>query len=125
MNFSEDQIWQYCYCDFSIFSHGHYMIITFIADMEKLLSMKIRESICIWKADYSNVRRSHPDMFCKKGILKNFAKFTGKHMPESFFNKTTAVSLLLKNRIWRRCFPVNFANFSRPLFSQNTSGGCF
>ena len=33
-------------------------------------------------------RRSHPEMFCKKGVLRNFAKFTGKHLCQSlFFNK--------------------------------------
>ena len=31
-------------------------------------------------------RSSRPDVFCKKDVLRNFAKFTGKHLvPESFF----------------------------------------
>ena len=30
------------------------------------------------------VRSSHPEVFCKKGILRNFPKFTGKHMCRSF-----------------------------------------
>ena len=30
-------------------------------------------------------------------------------MPESFFNKVA----VLKKRLWHRCFPVNFAEFSR------------
>ena len=25
-------------------------------------------------------RSSQPEVFCKKGILRNFAKFTGKHL---------------------------------------------
>ena len=25
-------------------------------------------------------RISHPEVSCKKGVLKNFAKFTGKHL---------------------------------------------
>ena len=33
--------------------------------------------------------------------------------------------ILLKKRPWHRCFPVNFANFLRTPFLQNTSGGCF
>ena len=33
-------------------------------------------------------RSSHPGVFYKKGVLKNFAKFTGKHQCQSlFFNK--------------------------------------
>ena len=31
---------------------------------------------------------SRPEVFCKKGVLRNFAKFTGKHLyPRLFFNK--------------------------------------
>ena len=39
---------------------------------------------------YSHVvcRSSHLEMFCEKGVLKNFAKFTGKHLCQGlFFNK--------------------------------------
>ena len=33
-------------------------------------------------------RSSCPEVFCKKGVLRNFAKFTGEHLCESlFFNK--------------------------------------
>ena len=33
-------------------------------------------------------RNSHPEVFCKKGVLRNFVKFTGKHLCQSlFFNK--------------------------------------
>ena len=28
---------------------------------------------------------SRLDVFCKKGVLKNFAKFTGKHLCHSLF----------------------------------------
>ena len=34
------------------------------------------------------VRSSRPDVFCKNDVLRNFAKFTGKHMfLRLFFNK--------------------------------------
>ena len=33
-------------------------------------------------------RSSRPDVFIEKGVLRNFAKFTGKHLCQSlFFNK--------------------------------------
>ena len=32
---------------------------------------------------------------------------------------------LLKNRLWHRCFPTNFAKFLRTPFLQNTSGQLF
>ena len=37
----------------------------------------------------------------RKGVLRNFAKFTRKHLPQ---------------RLWRRCFPVNSAKFLRTPF---------
>ena len=59
-------------------------------------------------------------MFCKKGVLRNFIKFTGKHTCQSlFFNKVVAAALL-KKRLWHRSFPVNFAKFLRtPFFHRS------
>ena len=34
-------------------------------------------------------RSSRPEVFCKKGTLKTFAKFTGKHMPYYYIKKET------------------------------------
>ena len=60
-------------------------------------------------------------MFYKKGANRNFAKFTGKHLYQSlFFNKVAILSpaTLLKKKLRRRCFPVNFAEFLRTPFSE-------
>ena len=54
-------------------------------------------------------RNSLPKVFCKKEVLKNLAKFTGKHLCQSFFFHKVAG--LLKIKLWHRCFPVNFAKF--------------
>ena len=64
-------------------------------------------------------RSSRPEVFCKKGVLKNFAKFTGKHLCQNlFFNKVAGLrpATLLKNRLWHRYFPVNFAKSLRKSF---------
>ena len=38
---------------------------------------------------FSDDRSSPPEVFCKKGVLRNFVKFTGKHLCQSlFFNNT-------------------------------------
>ena len=58
-------------------------------------------------------------MFCQKGVLKKFAKFTGKLLYQSlFFDKVAGLrpATLLKRILWHRCFHVNFANFLRILF---------
>ena len=58
----------------------------------------------------------------KKGDLKNFAKFTGKHLCQSLiFNKVAGIATLLKRRLWHRCFSVNFEKFLRARFLQSTS----
>ena len=57
------------------------------------------------------------------GVLRSFAKLTGKYLCQSlFFNKVAGLRPLLKKRLWYRCFPVNFAKFLRTPFLQNTSG---
>ena len=39
------------------------------------------------------IRNSRPEVFCKKGVLRNFAKFTGKHLCQNlFFNKVACLS---------------------------------
>ena len=64
-------------------------------------------------------RSSCPEVFCKKGVLENFLKFTGKHLCQSlFFNKTTGLrpATFLIERPWRRSFPANFAKLWRTPF---------
>ena len=42
------------------------------------------------KLDY--IRSSRPEVFCNEGVLRNFAKFTGKDLCQSlFFNKVAAL----------------------------------
>ena len=53
-------------------------------------------------------------VFCKKGVLKKFAKFTGKHLCQSLLFNNPAT--LLKKRLLHRCFPVNFTKFLRTPF---------
>ena len=70
---------------------------------------------------------SRPELFYKKGVLKNFIKFTGKHLCQSlFFNKVAGLrpqacnfirpATLLIKRLWHGCFPVNFTKFLKTLF---------
>ena len=75
------------------------------------------------------LRSSRLEVFCRKGVLRSFAKFTAKHLCQSlFFNKVTGLrpKILLKKRLWHRHFSVNFSKFLRTRFLlQNTPGGCF
>ena len=40
-------------------------------------------------------RSSRPRVFCKKGVLRNFTKFTGKHLCQRLFFNKVAVDLQL------------------------------
>ena len=62
-------------------------------------------------------------MFCKKGSLRTFTKFTVKHLCHNlFFNKVAHLgpATLLKKRLWHRCFPVTFVKFLKtPFFIEH------
>ena len=58
-------------------------------------------SKCLIDVNVVNCRSSHPEVFCKKGVLRNFAKFTGKHL--------------------RRVFSCEFWEISKNTFSYRTS----
>ena len=88
-------------------------------------------------------RSCRPEVLCKKGVLRNFTKFTGNHQHQSLlFNKVAGVlrnfrkftgkhlcqslfynnvagprpATLLKKRFWCWWFPVNFVKFLRTPF---------
>ena len=61
----------------------------------------------------------------KKNVLKNFTKFTRKHLCWGLFLIKCRPEALSKKRSWQRCFPVNFSKFLRTPFIQNKFGGCF
>ena len=67
------------------------------------------------------LRSSHQRCSVRKGVLRNFANFTGKHLCQSlFFNKVAG------NRPVPECFPMNFSKFLKaPFFLLNFSGGWF
>ena len=47
------------------------------------------------------VRSSRPEVFCKKDVLKNFAKFTGKHLCQRlFFNKVADWRFFIEYLRW-------------------------
>ena len=70
----------------------------------------------------SKYRSSHQRFFMQKGVLRNFTKFTGKHL---CLHLCLRPATLLKKRLWHRCFLVNFAKFLRTPLLQSTSGYCF
>ena len=73
----------------------------------------------------SRKESSRQELFCKKAVIRNFTKFTGKHLCQSlFFNKVAGLrpTTSLKKRPLHSCFPVNFVKFLRTPFLQNICG---
>ena len=61
----------------------------------------------------SNVRSSRLEVFCRKAVLRNFGKVTGKHL-------CLRPPTLLEKILWHMSFPVNFAKFLRtPFFTEH------
>ena len=54
------------------------------------------------------------ELFCKKGVLRNFANFTGKHLCWSLFLiELQEVCSFSKKGLRHRCFPVEFTKSLR------------
>ena len=67
----------------------------------------------------ANFRSSRPEVFCKKGVLRNFAKFTGKHLCWSFFLiklQVWCLATLLIKRLWQKVFSCQFCKISKITF---------
>ena len=70
-----------------------------------------------------SLRTSHRRCSVRKYVLRNFAKFAGKHLCQSLsLNKVEGLKsgTLSKKRLWHWCFPVNFVKFLRTHFRSGT-----
>ena len=62
---------------------------------------------------YNIARSSLSEGFCKKGVLKNFAKFTGKHLCQEACN-------FIKKETLAQLFSCEFCEISKKTFSYRT-----
>ena len=70
------------------------------------------------------IQKQPPELLCIKKCSLKFRKIHRKApVPEPHL--CLRPSILLKKRLWHRCFHVNFAKLSRTPFLQNTSGQLF
>ena len=63
---------------------------------------------------------SRPEVFCKNGVLRNFAKLTGKHLRQSlFFNKIAGIkaSNFIEKETLAQVFSCEFCEISKNTFS--------
>ena len=67
-------------------------------------------------------------MFSKKGVLKDFAKFTGTQWYQDLsFKKVAGLRSVnySKKKLWHGCFLVNFVKILKAPSLINIFGGCF
>ena len=74
-------------------------------------------SIMTWnKFNQINLFQKQPlEVFCEKGVLKNFASITRKHLCWSL----SLIRLHASERLQHGCFPVNFVKFLRTSILKN------
>ena len=68
-------------------------------------------------------RSSRSEVFCKKGGLRNFVKFTGKHLCQSlFFNEGPQACNFIKKETPAQMFPCeSFETFINNFFTKHLS----
>ena len=97
-----------------------YLKLLTIFAKSSTLDVQLRSEYAYGIVNYfcKRLKSSHRKCSVRKGVLRNFAKFTGKHL----HNKSL---FLIKLKAWHRCFPVNFAKFLRATFHRITLDDCF
>ena len=69
-------------------------------------------------AEKFHIRSSRPEVFCKKGVLRNFAKFTGKHLwPATGLQQ--ACNFIKKDTL-AQVFSCEFCEISKNTFFYRT-----
>ena len=69
-------------------------------------------------------RSTRPDIFCKKGVLRNFTKFTVKHLCQSLFFNKVAVEVacnFTKKETLVQVFSCEFCKISKNTFLHRTT----
>ena len=99
-----------------------YFHLFFVANTKIIFGYNIATPLYKHLLNSLLMQKQSPEVFHKKSVLRNFAKFTEKHLCQSlFFNKVAGLRQLCQ-RLWHRWFAVNFAKCLRTPFLQNTSG---
>ena len=93
---------------FQIFDNVSRLMLVFSLSWKTRYSWSLYN--CAQLVTHTIFRSSRQEVLCKKGVPRNFTKFTGKRLYQSlFFNKVSAT--LLRKRLWHTCFPAILLNF--------------
>ena len=70
------------------------------------------------KTEYVIRRSSLPEVFCRKVVLRNFVKFTGKHLCQKNFAKFLRTPFLTEHL--RRLLLYTYSKFKTSIIDMNT-----
>ena len=70
-----------------------------LTSIQMLMWIDILRMINKWNVTISTYRSSRPEVFCKRGVLGNFTKFTGKHLCQRLFLNKVAGQRLFFNKV--------------------------
>ena len=102
----------FCHC------LGYWNEMHQVVEVRKRKVTSVIQSI-LWRVSFL-LRSSRPVVLCKKGVLRHFAKFTGKHLCQSaFFHKVAGLrpATLLKRDSGTGVFLWILQNFKEHPFS--------
>ena len=100
-----------------------YMLLLFVVQFHGGMKIKDFELILSFSFSVDNYRNSHQRCSIKICVLKNFAKFTGKHLRQRFFfNKVTGLrpATLFKKTL-AQVIPCEFCEISKEHLFYRTS----
>ena len=68
-----------------------------------------------------HIKTPRTEVFCEKGVLGNFAKFTGKHLCQNLFiNKVAGLFNFIKKETLAQVLSCEFCKISKNTFSYRT-----
>ena len=73
------------------------------------------------KSLFKKPRSSRPEVFCKKDVLRNYKKFTGKNLRQSLFFNKVANLRPYERKTHAQVFSCEFCEISKNTFSHRTS----
>ena len=111
-------VWPFCYQQ-RLKVYGN-IIDVFRTLPNIFLSKKFHHRRLTFPKRYCTIRKSHRKCSLKKGFLKNFAIFTGKHLCWSFF-----LTNCIKKRFQHKYFPGSIVKLLRILLWRASANDCF
>ena len=116
MQHLHSSLWMFSICDLKLNLWSLIILGTFSYWLNHLWVLFQKDEMFAY---YCLLRSSRLEVFWKKGVLRNFAKFTGKHLCQSlFFNNVAGLKAcnFIEKENLAQVFSMNFAKFLNTFF---------